>query len=113
MCRLRSPPRGQPGPTASTCRAFGTGEAGQPAANVDVTGLCQGRSRGGRDAIGEPPHHGPDSFLTVSRLGWNSGMSLDGRAMPEHEVPRWRALAMLGGNGIPLDHHVVRHVAGL
>jgi hypothetical protein len=27
---------------------------------------------------------------------------------------RWRrALAMPGGNGIPLDHHVVRHVAGL
>jgi hypothetical protein len=26
---------------------------------------------------------------------------------------RWRrALAMLGGNGILLDHHVVRHVAG-
>jgi transposase-like protein len=29
-------------------------------------------------------------------------------------VNRWRrALAMLGGNGILLDHHVVRHVAGL
>jgi hypothetical protein len=41
-------------------------------------------------------------------------MSLDGRATPEHEVPQWRrALAMPGGNGIPPDHHVVRHVAGL
>ena len=29
-------------------------------------------------------------------------------------VNRWRrALAMLGGNGILPDHHVVRHVAGL
>ena len=29
-------------------------------------------------------------------------------------VNRWRrALAMLGGHGILLDHHVVRHVAGL
>ena len=28
-------------------------------------------------------------------------------------VNRWRrALAMLGGNGILLDHHVVQHVAG-
>jgi hypothetical protein len=28
-------------------------------------------------------------------------------------VNRWRALAVLGGNGILLDDHVVRHVAGL
>jgi Homeodomain-like domain len=28
-------------------------------------------------------------------------------------VNRWRALAVPGGNGILLDHRVVRHVAGL
>jgi len=48
---------------------------------VDVTVSAKEDHAAASDAIGEPPHRGARLVLHGYQAGWNSGMSLDGRAL--------------------------------